>query len=73
MSWETKNHSDKCPCGKGTITWISKMGDWNGQYESTNPVMNCKKCSKEWEYKKVGIYSDTRELRMAWVNIKIRK
>jgi hypothetical protein len=73
MSWETTHHSEKCFCGKGTITWTSRSGDWNGQFESTPPVLHCPECEKIFSYEKVGVYSENHEPRMGWVKRKKRR
>lgn len=43
MSWEVMNEETKpCPCGKGTVTYIFEMDDWNRTRSSSK--IKCPTC-----------------------------
>lgn len=71
MSWEKMVPEEKpCSCGKGTITYITEMDDWNRI--RTSREINCPVCSenerirleeqKAKEQKRVNLYINARNL-----------
>lgn len=46
MSWEEMQRYDyPCKCGKGTITYVSEMDDWNRS--RSHEIINCPDCAEK--------------------------
>lgn len=46
MSWdEIQRYDYPCKCGKGTITYVSEMDDWNRS--RSHEIINCPECAAE--------------------------